>query len=139
MTDEDVTRTELAILDRLWEEPGRTIRELSETLYGSDSPSAYATVQKLLDRLQAKGFVTRERSGRAHRFSAAVERGHLIDRRLRDVADQLCAGSVSPLLTHLVESQSLDSDQLSELRALLDKLDRRRRRRPRPPQKEDGR
>ena len=126
---DDVTPTELAILELLWDRQPLTIREIADTLYPGGGASHYATVQKLLDRLDAKGNVTREKVGRAHRYSATVERGDIIDRRLRDLADQLCEGSFSPLLTHLVERDDLGADDVKELRALLKRLDARRRRR----------
>jgi BlaI family penicillinase repressor len=81
-------------------------------------------VQKLLDRLEGKGFVTRDRRASVHVFDAAVDRDQLIGRRLRAVADALCGGSLSPLLTHLVEGHGLSQKERRELRALIEKLDR---------------
>jgi BlaI family transcriptional regulator, penicillinase repressor len=60
-----------------------------------------------------------------HRFAAAVGRGELIGRRLRAMADKLCGGSLSPLLTNLVESRSLTPREISDLRGLIDQLDRK--------------
>jgi len=48
----------------------------------------------------------------------------LIVRRLQTTAEDLCAGSMTPLLTHLVQSQQLSSEDRSTLRDLLDKLDK---------------
>ena len=84
-------------------------------------------MQKLLDRLEAKGCVDRDRSGPVHVFRAAINRDELIGRRLRAVADSLCGGSLSPLLTHLVEGKGLSDKERRELRALIDRLDRKRR------------
>ena len=74
-------------------------------MYKEVDASVYATVQKLLDRLESKGIVKRDRSGGVHVFAAAIDRSELIGRRLRAVADSLCGGSLSPLLTHLVEGR----------------------------------
>ena len=84
-------------------------------------------MQKLLERLEAKGFVGRDRSGAVHVFRAIVDRDELIGRRLRAVADSLCGGSLTPLLTHLVEGKGLSQKEQRELRALIDRLDDRRR------------
>jgi predicted transcriptional regulator len=123
---EDVTEAELALMQSLWEEGAATIRQLVERVYGQTSTSVYATVQKLLDRLESKGFVERERGGAVHVFRATVNREELIGRRLRAVANALCNGSLSPLLTHLVERQRLSERERRELRALIDRLDRKR-------------
>jgi predicted transcriptional regulator len=124
----DVTEAELAVLQALWDLGPSTIRQLVERVYQQTGTSVYGTVQKLLERLEAKGFVDRDRSVPVHVFRALVDRDELIGRRLRAVADSLCGGSLTPLLTHLVEGKDLSKDEVKELRALVEKLERRRRR-----------
>jgi predicted transcriptional regulator len=123
---QDVTEAELAVLQCLWDFGPATIRQLVELVYGQSGASVYATVQKLLDRLESKGFVERDRGGPVHRFAAAINRDELIGRRLRAVADSLCGGSLSPLLTHLVEGRGLSDAERRELHSLINKLDRKR-------------
>ena len=122
-TPKDVTEAELAILRALWERGPSPIRVLAEDVYGQAGASVYATVQKLLDRLEAKAFVARDRSGGSHVFRAAIDRDELIDRRLRAVADTLCDGSLTPLLTHLVRGRRLSDGERQELRTLIEQLD----------------
>src|SRR5262245_7491927 len=122
----DVTDAELALLRSLWDHEPATIRQLVDRVYGQEGTSVYATVQKLLDRLEAKGCVIRDRSGTVHTFRAAIGRDELIGRRLRAVADSLCGGSLTPLLTHLVQGEGLSARERKELRALIDRLDRKR-------------
>ena len=124
--NQDVTEAELALLQVLWDDGPATIRQLVERVYKQTGTSVYATVQKLLDRLEAKGCVERERGGPVHIFRAAINRDELIGRRLRAVADSLCGGSLSPLLTHLVEGRGLSEQERRELRGLIEKLDRKR-------------
>jgi BlaI family penicillinase repressor len=123
-TPQDVTERELAVLQALWDGGPTTIRRLTDALYPGGGAAQYATVQKLLDRLEAKGCVHRDRAGSAHTFSAALGRDELIGRRLRDVAEKLCGGSLTPLLTHLVQTKRLTADERRELRSLIDGLDR---------------
>src|SRR5262249_44786333 len=101
---QDVTDAELTVLQGLWDRGPATIRQLTDGTYPEGGASRFATVQKLLERLEAKGFVRRDRGGEVQVFEAAVGRDELIGRRLRAVAAQLCGGSLTPLLTHLVES-----------------------------------
>jgi BlaI family penicillinase repressor len=124
--NQDVTEAELALLQVLWDDGPATIRQLVERVYKQTGTSVYATVQKLLDRLEAKECVQRERGGPVHIFRAAINRDDLISRRLRAVADSLCGGSLSPLLTHLVEGRGLSDQERRELRGLIEKLDRKR-------------
>src|SRR5215211_8288255 len=96
---QDVTDAELAVLQHLWARDTATIRDITDVLYPGGGASRYATVQKLLERLEGKGHVSRDAGGVPHRFAAAVGRGELIARRLRTMADKQCGGSLSPLLT----------------------------------------
>ncbi len=118
----DVTDAELSVMKSLWEQGPSTIRELTDILYPRGDTAHYATVQKLLERLSAKGYVRRRRRGRVHIYASAVDKHALIDRRLRDMADTLCEGSLTPLLTHLVDASELSTEDLSALRELVNGL-----------------
>ncbi len=122
-TPRDVTERELAVLQALWDAGPATIRQLTDALYPGGGAGSYATVQVLLNRLEAKGCVRRARAGAAHTFTAALGRDELIGRRLRDVAEKLCGGSLTPLLTHLMRTRRLTADERRELRSLIDDLD----------------
>ena len=123
-TPQDVTDKELAVLEALWDDGPATIRQLTDRLYPGGATAQYATVQKLLDRLEQKDYVSRDRSTAAHTFTATLGRAALIGRRLQDVAEKLCGGSLTPLLTHLVRSHPLSARERKELHDLIDRLDR---------------
>jgi predicted transcriptional regulator len=115
-----VSPTELELLKVLWELGPSTIRSLTERLYPRGGTAHYATVQKLLERLEAKRCVRRRAAERAHVFVAAVDRPTLIARRLRETAEELCDGSLAPLLTHLVDATKLTTEELAALRELVE-------------------
>ena len=117
---QDVTDAELGILQILWDQGSATIRQLTDTLYPGGGTAHYATVQKLLERLEAKGYVERDRSANVHVFSAAVDKDELIGRRLQSLAEKLCGGSLTPLLSHLLQSRPLSAEERSSLRLLID-------------------
>lgn len=119
----DVTAAELAIMEYLWSVCSTTVKELSENLYGASTSSELATVQKLLTRLESKGFVGRDRACWPHAFEAAVKRDELIAQRLQATAEELCDGTMGGLLTHLVRSEGFNSRQRKKLRKLLDDFD----------------
>jgi predicted transcriptional regulator len=110
----------LAVLEVLWNEDSAVISEITARIYGKRTTSRYATVQKLLERLEAKGCVARNRSGFAHRFSATIARDDLIGHRLQEVAEKLCEGSLTPLLLHLVEATKLSPQDRKRLLKLID-------------------
>src|SRR5947209_7839690 len=123
-TARDITDAELAVLQVLWDRGPATIRRITEVLYPSGGQAYYATVQKLLERLEGKDCVRRDRKGPVHVFTAGIDRDELVGRRLQSVAEKLCGGSWTPLLTHLVQSERLSAAERQELRELIDDLDR---------------
>jgi predicted transcriptional regulator len=121
----DVTDAELAVLQVLWERGPSARRHITDLLYPGGGPAHYTTVQKLLERLEAKGHVTRERGpDGVLTFTATVGREELISRRLLDVAEQLCGGSLAPLLMNLMRTRPLTPREIDELRALVEELSR---------------
>jgi BlaI family penicillinase repressor len=123
---QDVTDAELAVLQALWDCEAASIRQLTDAIYPNGGASAYATVQKLLERLETKRCVRRDRASGVHTFSAAIDRDDLIGRRLQAMAEKLCGGSLTPLLTHLVRAERLSARDLQSLRSLIEQLDRRK-------------
>jgi predicted transcriptional regulator len=117
---QDITESELAVLRVLWDRGQATIRQLTDILYPLGGAAQYATVQKLLDRMEAKGFVQRDRTMYVHVFAAVLGREELIGRRLRSLAEMLCDGSLTPLLTHLARAKDLTDDDRRALRAIVD-------------------
>lgn len=116
-----ITDTELAVLKLLWERGALTAREISQGLYASVSTSDIGTVHSMLQRLEGKEFVERDRSGHVHVFSAAVEQSEVAGMQLEQMAEKLSDGSMTPFLTHLVDSKRLTDDEMQTLHNLLKK------------------
>lgn len=117
-----LTETELTILQLMWERSEITCREIAESIYDEVNDPKIATVQKLLERLEAKGCVQRDRSRRAHRFRATVSRALFLQHKLQSLADRLCGGSVAPLMSTLLRSPEVSQKDSGELRQLIERL-----------------
>lgn len=125
-TPQDVTDAELAVLQVLWDRGRASIRTLTDTLYPGGRAAHYNTVRKLLERLEAKGWVKHERSEAVQEYAATVGRPELINRRLLALAEKLCGGSLTPIFSQLVRAKRLTARERQELRELIDELDKRR-------------
>jgi BlaI family transcriptional regulator, penicillinase repressor len=115
----DVTDAELAVLQVLWSQAPCNRRQLTDALYPGGGPAHYTTVQKLLDRLEQKGYVRKDSSRDVRTFTATLGREDFIGLRLQDMADRLCGGSLTPLLMNLARSTPLKPGEVEELRGLL--------------------
>ncbi len=117
----DVSEGELAAMRVLWKRGPASTRQITGVIHPRGGQAQYATVQKQLERLEAKGFVHRDRTLFVHVFSAAVSREELVGRRVRAVIDDLCEGSLVPLLTQLAQTDDLSDAERKALREIVEK------------------
>ena len=117
-----ITDGELSILQFLWRRGEATSREITTELYEEVTDPKIASVQKLLERLQAKGCVDRDRSQRAHRFRPLVGEEEFLRSRLQALADRLCGGTLLPLVSALVRTKGFSRSQREQLRNLIGDL-----------------
>lgn len=115
-----LANAELAIMDLLWQQDRMTARQIREKLYPDETKAQHGTVQRLLQRLEEKGYIHRDRSLNIHFFSAAIDRQTYAGSQLESLASRLTGGSFAPLITHLVEGKKLSSEDLAQLREILD-------------------
>ncbi|MBT3201095.1 MAG: BlaI/MecI/CopY family transcriptional regulator [Phycisphaerales bacterium] len=115
-----LANAELGVMDLLWREEQLTARQIRDQLYADATRAQHGTVQKLLQRLEDKGYVARDRSLSVHLFSATITRQTYAGQQLESLADTLTSGSFAPLITHLVEKQKISSDEIDRIRAILD-------------------
>jgi BlaI family transcriptional regulator, penicillinase repressor len=115
------TDAELAILKLLWDNEPLSAREIREQLYPRGTQSDHATVQKLLQRLEQKKLVVRDRRSFAHSFRATVTREELAGAQLEALASKLTDGSLVPFILHAVSARPLSAEERGEIRRLLDR------------------
>ena len=122
-TPQDVTDAELAILQVLWERGPANRRQLTDRLYPGGNPAHYTTVQKLLERLEAKGYVASDKSGLAYVYKATLTRDRVTRSRLRTLLEQLYDGAAGQLALQLIKTERFSAEEIDELRGLIGRLD----------------
>ena len=122
-----VSETEMEVLRVLWANGPGTVREIDRVLKQQGRSWAYTTVLTLLQRLEAKGYVSRETEGVAHVFHAAVTREELLRSRLRKLADQLTDGAATPLVQALVDGHRFTREEIEHFRQLLDEIEAKKK------------
>jgi BlaI family penicillinase repressor len=125
MTVERLTNAGLALMELLWETEPLTARQIRERLYDDSRTSQHGTVQRLLQSLEEKGFVQRDRSLGVNLFSPMVTREAYGGLQLESLAEKLTGGSIAPLLTHLLDEKKLDKAEIKRLRKLLAEAQKR--------------
>jgi predicted transcriptional regulator len=115
---------EAEIMEVLWDFGPSTVAEVKERV---TDDLAYTTVLTILRTLESKGYVTHDPEGKAHRYSALVERDAARRSALRAMAEKFFKGSTAGLLTHLVADEELKPADVRRLRELLGKRGKRSR------------
>ena len=118
-----LTKYELELMETLWQLKSASVRELQEALPTNRRP-AYTTVQTMVYRLEEKGALRRvKKIGNAHIFEPVITRQGT-HRRLVEELLELFGGSAQPLMAHLVESGKLTLEDVHELEAGLNAMQR---------------
>jgi predicted transcriptional regulator len=110
-------------MELLWDDGRLTARDIRERLYPGAEKAQHGTVQRLLQRLEEKGLVTRDRTLPVSFFSASVSREDYATSQLESMARRLTGGSLAPLVTHLVEQRRISRTEIERLRRLLDEAE----------------
>ncbi len=118
-----ISDAEMDALKVLWEHGLAPVRDVAAQLKRRKRVWAYTTVQTLLNRLEAKGYVTADRARTPHVFRAAVTREALVRRRLRDLAENLTDGAATPLVAALVRDRRFTEAEIAEFRRIIDELE----------------
>jgi len=116
------TDAELAILRVLWDKGKSTVRDVHDEL-NRYSATGYTTVLKLLQIMTEKGLVVRDETQRAHIYEARYSEQKTQRQLLSDLADRAFGGSATKLVMQALSGRKANSEELSAIRNLLDRLE----------------
>jgi predicted transcriptional regulator len=109
---------EAVVMHRVWEHGDPvTVREIFDELRET-RPIAYTTVMSTMDNLHRKGWLARERDGKAYRYVAVASREEYSAQLMGEAL--AAAGDTEAVLSHFIAA--MDGGQAEALRAALDKL-----------------
>lgn len=118
---------EAVIMDRIWNREATdstTVRDVFDEL-AAERDIAYTTVMSTMDNLHGKGWLARERDGKAYRYWPTLSREEHSARLMREALEG--GGQPDLVLSHFVDQMS--AEESAGLRAALRRLSRRAARR----------
>jgi BlaI family penicillinase repressor len=120
------TDSELEILQVLWQHGPSTVRFVNDQL-SQKREVGYTTTLKILQLMLDKVLVLREDASKTHVYRAAVReeetQGLLLDR----FVDAAFGGSAMKLVMQALGTRSTSSDELAQIRGLLNEIEQQRR------------
>ena len=117
-----LSETEWKLMDELWEEPPKTITQLTRALE-EDTGWGKNVIITILKRLEAKGAVRHEEGERAKQFYPAVSREDTALEETRGFLNRVYSGSLGLMVDAMVNSRSLSDREIEELKEILKKAE----------------
>lgn len=107
-----------AVMELLWREPGLTVNEVEERLQRRRE-IAHTTVLTTLDRMHNKGYLTREKQGKAYVYAPRYTREEFERGLAQEVLGALLGQFTEPALSAFVELIGDDKERLDQLEAMI--------------------
>ena len=117
------TKTELAILNIMWQISPATVRQIHEELI-KNGKTSYTTTLKMLQVMHQKGLVSRNSDQKAHIYQPSLSKKETQKQMLDDLKNRLFGGSISSLvLQALGTAETTKQSEIDEIKALLEKVE----------------
>ena len=121
---ESLGRLELDVLRYVTDHAPLTVREAA-THFAQTSGQARTTVLTVMERLRAKGYLTRRKVAGLQRYSSTIAKDDLLHQMVGDFVDDVLGGSVSPFVAYLSRSSLLSDSEARKLEQLLKRIEAR--------------
>jgi predicted transcriptional regulator len=114
---------EIEVMRLIWKHQPCTERQISD-LVRQERDVTRSTVLTVIQRLEAKRFLTRVPGHRPIRFRATVDENRMLSQLLHRFVERILGGSTEPLVAYLAESRNLSPHDLKLLQRVARKVDR---------------
>ena len=119
------TRSELEILQVLWQHGPSTVRFVNDHLNEQKRPVQYTSTLKLMQIMAEKGLLKRDESNMKHVYSPVEEeqktKGYILER----FVDSMYNGSASSLMMQLLGNKNTSKKELDAIKELIRKMDQK--------------
>ena len=115
-----LTEAELRIMNVLWDRGPATVHEVLQALT-EKPPLAYNSVLTIIRILEKKGYVKHEKDKRAFIYMPLVARKDATRSEVLRLVSRFFGNSHELLVLNILEEQSIDADELTRVRQLLEK------------------
>ena len=107
-----------AVMELLWREPGLTVNEVEQRLLRRRE-IAHTTVLTTLDRMHGKGYLTREKKGKAFVYSPRYTREEFERGMAQEVLSALLRQVTEPAISAFVDLVGENAEALNRLEEVI--------------------
>jgi predicted transcriptional regulator len=119
-TPKPLTAVELEMMNVVWRIGPCSVAQVLEQLRPTRE-LAYTSVSTIVRILEQKGYVTSQKAGRGHLYSAAITQDEYQAMSLQHLVKNVFEGAPTLLVRRLLDSDTLTNEELAEIRSLLRK------------------
>jgi BlaI family transcriptional regulator, penicillinase repressor len=124
VSETEPTKSELEILQVLWQHGPSTVRFVNDTLNEQKRTVQYTSTLKLMQIMFEKKILKRDETNMKHIYSAAMEEQQTKSILLNRFVDSMFNGSASNLMMQLLGNKKASKKELQEIKEMLNKLDK---------------
>lgn len=117
------TKTEMDVLQVLWQYGPSTVRFVHDKLNEQKEAVIYTSTLKLMQVMKEKGMLERDETNMKHIYSAAVEESKVKGNMLGRFVDSMYNGSPSDLMVALLGNDKTSAEELKKIKELLKNMD----------------
>lgn len=117
------TKTELDVLQVLWQYGPNTVRFVHDKLNEQKNIVQYTSTLKLMQVMKEKGMLDRDETNMKHIYSAAVAEEKVKGNMLGRFMDSMYNGSASSLMMALLDNDKTSAEELKKMKELLNKME----------------
>lgn len=117
------TKSELEILQVLWQHGPSTVRFVNDRLNEEKREVQYTSTLKLMQIMAEKGLLVRDESQMKHVYAPAAEESKTKSFLLGKFLDTMYNGSVSGLVMQLFGNKKPSKEELAAIKELIKKMD----------------
>jgi BlaI family transcriptional regulator, penicillinase repressor len=116
------TDKEMEILHILWRKKVVSVKEVHEDL-GGETNNGYTTILKIMQIMNEKGLVTRQKNGKLHLYKAVTSPENTKTQLLDKMINTVFQGSASQMVMSALGNGKPSKEELKEIRNYLDQLE----------------
>ncbi len=101
-----------------------SVREAAEQ-FGEPRGMARTTVLTVMERLRRKGYLSRKHENGVFRYQPQTDQADVLKDLVRHFVEKTLAGSLTPFVAYLAETEALSEAELTELRRIVETFEPR--------------
>ena len=124
-TPKNISKLEWEIMQIIWNMAGEpSVRQVLDKAY-RNGEKAYTTVQTVMNNLESKGFLKKEKIGMVNFYKPLFKQDQMINKETVGFVNKVFGGSFMSLANFLLDSDNLSKEEIEDLHRLIEERNKK--------------